>query len=185
MAVLKNKTQNNFTMISNNVLRDKRLSLKDRGLLCTLYGLPDNWEFSLAGLSKLVPDGVDGIRASMVKLENVGYVHRNVSRGKSGKYISEIEVYTESKSCKVTKQHCNHMGITNTAEPIRSSQHGSANEVNPTQYNNLNIKSKYKNKDNKSINQSNQKNSVMDGEMDEDGEYEKYKSIIADNIKYD
>ena len=32
MAVLKNKTQKNFTIISNNVLRDKELSMKDRGL---------------------------------------------------------------------------------------------------------------------------------------------------------
>ena len=35
MAVLINRTQKNFTMISNSILRDKDLSLKDRGLLCT------------------------------------------------------------------------------------------------------------------------------------------------------
>lgn len=37
MAVLKNKTQKNFTMISNNILRDKSLSMKDCGVLCALY----------------------------------------------------------------------------------------------------------------------------------------------------
>ena len=31
MAVLINRTQKNFTMISNSILRDKDLSLKDRG----------------------------------------------------------------------------------------------------------------------------------------------------------
>ena len=30
MAVLINRTQKNFTMISNSILRDKDLSLKDR-----------------------------------------------------------------------------------------------------------------------------------------------------------
>lgn len=39
MAVLKNKTQKNFTMISNNILRDKSLSMKDCGVLCTLCSL--------------------------------------------------------------------------------------------------------------------------------------------------
>ena len=61
MAVLKNKTQRNFTMISNSVLRDKELSMKDRGVLCTICSLPDGWEFSIAGLSSIVPDGVDGL----------------------------------------------------------------------------------------------------------------------------
>lgn len=36
MAVLKNKTQKNFTMISNSVLRDTELSMKDRGILYTI-----------------------------------------------------------------------------------------------------------------------------------------------------
>lgn len=50
MAVLKNKTQKNFTIISNNVLRDKELSMKDRGVLCTICSLPDEWKFSISGL---------------------------------------------------------------------------------------------------------------------------------------
>ena len=58
MAVLKNKTQRNFTMRSNNVLYDKELSMKDRGVLCTIGSAPDGWEFSIAGLSAIVPDGV-------------------------------------------------------------------------------------------------------------------------------
>ncbi len=95
VAVLKNRTQGNFTMISNNVLRDKELSMKDRGVLCTLCSLPDGWVFSVAGLSTLVPDGVDSIRKSILNLERFGYVSRKKSRGKNGKFISEIEVFTE------------------------------------------------------------------------------------------
>ena len=89
MAILKNKTQNNFTMISNNVLRDKELSLKDRGVLCTLFSLPDGWKFSIGGLSAIVPDGVHAIRTSIVNLENLGYMERTKARGEDGKYISE------------------------------------------------------------------------------------------------
>lgn len=70
MAVLKNKTQKNFTIISNNVLRDKELSMKDRGVLCTICSLPDEWKFSISGLSAIVPDGVDAIRKSIFNLES-------------------------------------------------------------------------------------------------------------------
>ena len=93
MAVLKNKTQKNFTMISNNILRDKSLSMKDCGVLCTLCSLPDGWEFSIVGLSATVPDGVDSIRKSITNLEELGYMNRTKSRGSDGKYISEIEVF--------------------------------------------------------------------------------------------
>lgn len=72
MAVLKNKTQRNFTMISNSVLRDKELSMKDRGVLCTICSFPDGWEFSIAGLSSIVPDGVDAIRKSHIQSGKVG-----------------------------------------------------------------------------------------------------------------
>lgn len=98
MAVLKNKTQKNFTIISNNVLRDKKLSMKDRGVLCTICSLPDEWKFSISGLSAIVPDGVDAIRKSIFNLESLGYVVRKKTRGKDGKYVSEIEVFTEKRN---------------------------------------------------------------------------------------
>ena len=73
MPVLVNKTQKNFTMISNNILRDKELCLKDRGLLCTLCSLPDKWNFSIAGLCAIVPDGKESITNSLNRLEQLGW----------------------------------------------------------------------------------------------------------------
>ena len=68
MAVLINRTQKNFTMISNSILRDKNLSLKDRGLLCTICSLPDKWEFSIAGVGgkvNLPPHGKEFFHAAV------------------------------------------------------------------------------------------------------------------------
>ncbi len=56
MTVFKNHTQKNFTIISNTILKDHELNIKDRGVLCTLISLPDNWDFSIEGLLKIVPD---------------------------------------------------------------------------------------------------------------------------------
>ena len=135
MAVLKNKTQRNFTMISNSVLRDKELSMKDRGVLCTICSLPDGWEFSIAGLSSIVPDGVDAIRKSIFNLERLGYMERTKTRGKGGKYISEIEVFMEKRAVSDYPSRENHHGETVAGEPIRENRHGTTVTGNPTQYN--------------------------------------------------
>lgn len=166
MAILKNKTQNNFTMISNNVLRDKELSLKDRGVLCTLFSLPDGWKFSIGGLSAIVPDGVHAIRTSIVNLENLGYMERTKARGEDGKYISEIEVFTERRTV------CNY--------PSRVTRHGFSVAENQREYNTDNIKKKSNTDDVKSIPPSDE--SLTN---DRQKEINSYKELIADNIKLD
>ena len=84
MPVLKNKTQGNFTMVSNGILRDKELPLKERGLLVTLLGLPDNWDFSINGLDAILPDGRDKIKTGLRKLEKMGYLTRYQARSENG-----------------------------------------------------------------------------------------------------
>lgn len=166
MAILKNKTQNNFTMISNNVLRDKELSLKDRGVLCTLFSLPDGWKFSIGGLSAIVPDGVHAIRTSIVNLENLGYMERTKARGEDGKYISEIEVFTERRT------------VCDYPSPI--TRHGFPVAENQREYNTDNIKKKSNTDDVKSIPPSDESPT-----NDRQKEINSYKELIADNIKLD
>lgn len=166
MAILKNKTQNNFTMISNNVLRDKELSLKDRGVLCTLFSLPDGWKFSIGGLSAIVPDGVHAIRTSIVNLENLGYMERTKARGEDGKYISEIEVFTERRTV------CDY--------PSRVTRHGFSVAENQREYNTDNIKKKSNTGDIKSIPPFDESPT-----NDRQKEINSYKELIADNIKLD
>ena len=86
MAILKNKTQGNYTIVSNGILKNRSLSLKDRGLIITLLSLPDNWAFTINGLSKIIPDGKDSIKNSLKHLEELGYVSKTQSRGEFGKY---------------------------------------------------------------------------------------------------
>lgn len=47
MAVLKNKTQGNYTIVSQNIMMDSNLSLNERGMLLTLLSLPDNWHLTI------------------------------------------------------------------------------------------------------------------------------------------
>lgn len=138
MAILKNKTQKNFTMISNNILHDRELSTKDRGVLCTLCSLPDGWDFSIAGLSAIVPDGTSSIRASIENLEKLGYLTRTKTRDTEGHFTSTIEIFTEKR--KISEDTRERKPVTDN--PSREIHDGySATEKQP-QYNTQNIKYK-------------------------------------------
>jgi hypothetical protein len=86
MAKLRNKTQGNFTIVNNDILRNTDLGIKERGLLITLLSLPDNWSFSVLGLTKILPDGKDAINATLKKLEQIGYVRRIQAKNESGRF---------------------------------------------------------------------------------------------------
>lgn len=65
MPILKKKLSKNFTKVSTAFLRDKDVKLSDRGLLATLYTLGDKWDFSVTGLSAILPDGKSAITSSL------------------------------------------------------------------------------------------------------------------------
>ena len=90
MPVFKNKTQGQYVNVYKEILKNKTLSLRDRGMVVTLLSLPDNWDFSIAGLSKIIPDGKSAIRASLARLEELGYVSKEQERAKHGKFGRNI-----------------------------------------------------------------------------------------------
>jgi hypothetical protein len=132
MPILKNKTQSSFTQISNNILRDRELSMKERGVLCTLLSFPDKWDFSIGGLSAIVPDGRDSLNKTIQNLIKAGYVRRNQIRDSRGKFAVELEVQDKRGALSLE---------TVSGLPLRNIRNGSADTelsdtVNPQQYNN-------------------------------------------------
>ena len=90
MAVLKNKTQGNYTLVSQNIMRDKNLSLTERGMLLTLLSLPDSWQLTIKGLCQILPDGKDKVSKTLNSLIDKGYITREQSRDGGGKFDSTI-----------------------------------------------------------------------------------------------
>lgn len=86
MAKLIKGSKKNYTVIDNTVFKDTRLSLKDKGLFCQMISLPDNWNFSIKGITALCDDGKDSIRAGMENLEKYGYLTRKQARDKGGSF---------------------------------------------------------------------------------------------------
>lgn len=85
MAILRKQNKERFTVIDNNIVQDKRLSLKNFGLLIKLLSLPDNWEFSEKGLKVIVPDGMSSIRSGLKDLQALGYLKRSRVRDEQGR----------------------------------------------------------------------------------------------------
>ncbi len=145
MSIIKDKPQNNFTMISNIILKDKEPSMKDRGVLCTLYSLPDDWEFSINGISAIVSDCPDSIRASIIKLEKHGYLTRIKSRNASGNFSTNVILRDDKSSGAIDKLNIDHKDSTVKEKPSRENHGGNTVTVNQGQYNTDNTKNRYKN----------------------------------------
>ena len=108
MAILRKKHKEQFTVIPQGIFKDKRLSLKDIGLLTCMLSLPDNWQFSINGLDAIFPnDGQSSIRAALTNLEQFGYLTRERERngGKLGGVIWTLYDTPQVVSPRVENPH--------------------------------------------------------------------------------
>ena len=65
MAVFRVEKNRGYTVMSNHHLRNKDLSLKAKGLLSQMLSLPEDWDFTLKGLSRINREQIDAIRAAV------------------------------------------------------------------------------------------------------------------------
>lgn len=101
MAVIRVEKNKNYTCMSNYHLRDLRLSNKAVGLMCKMLSLPDDWDYSVNGLSKICKDGRDSILTQLRELETYGYLIRERCRNNNGQVAETIytlfeKPYTEN-----------------------------------------------------------------------------------------
>lgn len=80
MGVIRVEHNDNYTTMANYHLRDPRLSLRAMGLMSKMLSLPDDWDYSVAGLTKIVKEGRDAVRKALQELEAAGYLIREQSR---------------------------------------------------------------------------------------------------------
>ena len=85
MTVFRVEKNANYTVMSNEHLRNRDLSLKAKGLLSQMLSLPEEWDYSLEGLSRINREGVDAIRTGIRELEEHGYLERRRLRDGSGR----------------------------------------------------------------------------------------------------
>ncbi|MEG1497091.1 MAG: DUF6017 domain-containing protein [Clostridiales bacterium] len=99
MAVFRTQKKDNYTVMSNQHLQDKSLSLKAKGLLSLMLSLPETWEYTLQGLAAICKDGISSVTSAIQELEEAGYLVRQRTRTMSGR-LGNIEyfIYEETQN---------------------------------------------------------------------------------------
>ena len=96
MAVFRVERNTGYTVMSNHHLRNKELSLKAKGLLSQMLSLPEDWDYTLAGLSYINREKIDAIREAVRELERAGYITRRQGRDDKGKMTAiEYTIYEQ------------------------------------------------------------------------------------------
>lgn len=81
--------------MSNHHLRNMEISLKAKGLLSVMLSLPDNWDYTIKGLSIINKEGLDSIRSTIHELELAGYVERKRTRDLRGRFHTSEYIIRE------------------------------------------------------------------------------------------
>ena len=96
MAVFRVERNTGYTVMSNHHLRNKELTLKAKGLLSQMLSLPEDWDYTLAGLSYINRESIDAIRTAVWELEKAGYITRRQGRDEKGKMTAiEYTIYEQ------------------------------------------------------------------------------------------
>ena len=85
MAVFRVEKSKGYTVMSNHHLRNRDLTLKAKGLLSQMLSLPEDWDYTLAGLSLINREKIDAIREAVRELERAGYIVRSRERDEKGR----------------------------------------------------------------------------------------------------
>ena len=179
------KHSKDFSQIYKTVLHDKTLGAFDRGMLITLYNLPDDWKFSVSGLCSILPDGKSAISGSLRRLEDKGYLRLTKARNEKGLFETSLELCipsepSDTKPCTIIGD-----GQTVTENPSPSIRPRlSATDKQP-QYKN-DRKTDIKQHSNPSILLSLSTEEGKKGrEITEEEERTAYRKMIAENIRLD
>ena len=99
MAVFRVERNTGYTVMSNHHLRNKELSLKAKGLLSQMLSLPEDWDYTLAGLSYINREKIDAIREAIRELERAGYIKRSSERDSKGRLRgADYVIYEQPQS---------------------------------------------------------------------------------------
>ncbi len=96
MPVFRVEKNKGYTVMSNCHLRDKRLSLKAKGLLSQILSLPEDWDYTLSGLCHINRESKNAIRSAVNELERAGYIERHQTTDEGGKFSSNEYIIHES-----------------------------------------------------------------------------------------
>ena len=89
MPVIRVEKTSDYTVMSNYHMRDKKLSFRAVGLMSWMLSLPENWDYSVAGIVSCHKEGREAVRSALKELEDAGYLEFDRKHhGENGLYIT-------------------------------------------------------------------------------------------------
>ena len=85
MSVCRVVKTRDFAIMSNHLLKNNNLPLKAKGLLSYMLSLPEDWNYTISGLTVVCMEGRAAIREAVKELERQGYVVRTRVRDEQGR----------------------------------------------------------------------------------------------------
>ena len=116
MSVFRINKTKNYTVMSNHHLREKKMSLKAKGLLSMMLSLPDDWNYSIAGLVSICKENETAIKSTLKELSDFGYVRIDKlppSKTESGRFEYIYNIYEEPQKQQVEKQGVENLPLEN------------------------------------------------------------------------
>lgn len=93
MKIKSIKKEEGYTVMSNYHFKDRRLSLKAKGLLSLMLSLPDDWDFSMMGFTSICIESRDTIRKIINELKINKYLKVVENRDENGRFYYEYIIY--------------------------------------------------------------------------------------------
>jgi len=87
---MKKKFNNNFTIVNNQIIENKNLSWKAKGILIYLISRPDDWQVYIKDLINRACDGEKALRSGLKELEENGYLNKKIERDSKGRFVKTI-----------------------------------------------------------------------------------------------
>ena len=83
-TITRRKYDRDFTVLSNDFLKDVRLSWKAKGIIAYVAMLPDDWVLNMRDLTNRATDGRDSLYSGIKELETCGYCAKTMRRNPDG-----------------------------------------------------------------------------------------------------
>lgn len=121
MSVFRIHKSSNYTVMSNYHFKEKKMSLKAKGLLCLMLSLSDTWDYSIRGLCAICKEQESAIRNTLNELKQFGYldiVKLNPNETESGRFEYVYNIYEKPNKEKqnVEKQDIENLHVENQVQ---------------------------------------------------------------------
>ena len=95
----------NYTVMCNHHLQNDRLSLKAMGLMSKILSLPDDWNYSVRGMTAVCKDGYESVRTAFLELEREGYIVRHRIRDEKGHILRTEYFILETPDTEIPEEY--------------------------------------------------------------------------------